>query len=109
MLWQDKLSLLPFLLKDEEKFNKNWHWPSSKTEKVLLVAKSSNCWNKRSSQPQSSARGGKATGQPLGQPRVGPVPALERVGGSRPCMQLQDIVRSQMQGAPNDIDLCEGD
>lgn len=57
MLWQDKLSLLPFLLKDEEKFNKNWHWPSSKTEKVLLVAKSSNCWNKRSSQPQSSARG----------------------------------------------------
>lgn len=53
-------------------------------------------------------RGSKAAGQPLGQPQSGAHACLRKNRGSRRRMQLQAIVGSQMQGIPNDTDLCEG-
>lgn len=55
MVRQDKLKILPFLLEDEEKFNKGWHWPLRVAEKVLATANSINSGNKRGSGPQSGA------------------------------------------------------
>lgn len=52
-------------------------------------------------------RGSKVTGSHWASLRVGL--CLPGSQGSRQCMQVQDKVGSQMQGSPNDTDLCVGD
>lgn len=59
-------------------------------------------------QQGSHAKGNKVTGQLLGQPQSEACACLQKSWGSRQCMQLQDIVESQMQGIPNVTDLYEG-
>lgn len=52
-------------------------------------------------------RGSKVTGSRWASLRVGL--CLSGSQGSRQCMQVQDEVGYQMQGSPNDTDLCVGD
>lgn len=45
-------------------------------------------------------RGHRAASLRVGEPR--------KEWGSTQCMQVQEVVGSQMRGVPNDTDLCEG-